>query len=313
MKLTIKKLKGELISMDVNDSDTIENIKLKIKENENIESENLNFVLNERYPTSDLTIVLDLTHYSIEELNAQINLLLNQTLLPKFIYGCFFGNIDNELLESYNIWNKRYPNIVYIKSNTKLCCLSRYYLSLNAPTKYIMILDNNRMPNKDFIKKNIEILKTQKCVIGQYGWILDSVKADYNGLFIHPNEDNLSFINKHFDLLTEELSDSILEKSEMDKYIKFSDNSNTLLNVDYLTGCLCFEKSLLYKLFDTEINIDIDIGEEILFCLKLKKKNIPIYCFTSYEDERLLLSNKDDIGTTSEIIMKRTKVIRDIL
>ena len=312
MQIIVKNLKGDIISLEANDNDTIETIKLKIKEEHNIESEQINLTINEKYPTTDLSVFLDLSNTTIEKLNKQINLLVNQTLIPKFIYGCFFGSINKELLDAYNVWNKTYPNVVYVNSNNNLNCLSLYYLALNVSTKYVMIMDNDRMPNKDFIKKNVEILdKNQDCVIGQYGWIFDEVKADYNGLFIFPDNDNLSFINKHFDLSTYELSDSILEQTKIDKYVKFSDNTRTLLNVDYLCGCLCFKKSLLHKIFDT--NINIDTGEEIFFCLTLKNKDIPIYCFTSNEDERLLLEDKDSISTTCEIIIQRTKVIRDIL
>lgn len=312
MQIAVKNLKGDILSMQTENSDTIENIKIKLKEQYNIEHDQISLTINEKYPTTDLSVFLDLSNTTIEKLNTQINSLVNQTLMPKIIYGCFFGNINKEIIDAYNVWNKIYPNIVYINSNNNLSCLSLYYLSLNASTKYVMIMDNDRIPNKDFIKKNVEILdKKQDCVIGQYGWILNEKKADYNGLFIFPDDDNLSFINKHFDLSTYELSDSILEQTEIDKYVKFSDNSKTLLNVDYLCGCLCFKKSLLHKIFDK--NINIDIGEEIFFCLTLKNKDIPIYCFTSNEDERLLLEDKDSISTTCETITKRTKIIRDIL
>ena len=50
MQIIVKNLKGDVISLEVNNNDTIENIKLKIKEKHNIESEQISLTLNEKYP-----------------------------------------------------------------------------------------------------------------------------------------------------------------------------------------------------------------------------------------------------------------------
>ena len=83
-----------------------------------------------------------------------------------------------------------------------------------------------------------------------------------------------------------------------------------MLYVDYLCGGLSFRKTTLYKLFNKPFPT-IETGEDIIFCLRAKKKGIPVYCVAPEYNE-LLFSDDRDISSTSSlsVLKKRTEIIR---
>ena len=86
-----------------------------------------------------------------------------------------------------------------------------------------------------------------------------------------------------------------------------------MVHVDYLCGGSCFRKSTLCKLFDTPVPT-VETGEDIIFCLKAKKSDIPIYCFGANTDE-LLVADDNNISSTSSLVVlqKRSVLIKQLL
>ena len=87
----------------------------------------------------------------------------------------------------------------------------------------------------------------------------------------------------------------------------------TLLNVDYLCGGMSFRKSSLYILFNDKLPT-VETGEDIIFCLRAKKHDIPVYCLCP-EYTELLFAGDRGISSTSSLRMlhKRTDIIKHFL
>jgi GT2 family glycosyltransferase len=204
-------------------------------------------------------------------------------------------------------------------------------LALTAPTPYIIVLDDDRFPNEDFVKRTREVLDKKDCIVGQYGWILDDIKMDINGLFVFPNwmmqkkQKGISFnynkVNLYSNNIKQEWNNMTIPAPE--NYVETNmiyhsmgeggSNDKTLLSVDYLCGGMSFRKSTLCKLFNSEIST-VDTGEDIMFCLKAKKQGIPVFCLAP-EYKELLFADDRNISSTSSltILKKRTQIIRELL
>jgi hypothetical protein len=273
---------------------------------------------------SDVTVILNFYNKPIDMLNMLMKALQYQSTPPKYVWGCFLGCKDDTLIDAFLKWKDKFQHLNYIKSDYNFKYIGRYQIALTAPTEYVIVLDDDRFPNMDFIKKTREILVNKDCIIGQYGWVLDEKRMDINGLFIFPNWmvgrkfKGLYYNYSDFDIYAKNLAidnKSIktvksVPQGYVDKYLKYENNDDSLLHVDYLCGGLSFRKDTLYKLFNKPIPT-IETGEDIIFCLRAKKQGIPVYCLAPEYNE-LLFSEDRNISSTSSlsILRKRTDLIR---
>ena len=267
--------------------------------------------------TEDVTVVLNYYNKSAKLLNSQMMALKNQTIKAKCIWGCFLGCKDDTLLDAFLKWKDEFTNIYHITSDYNFKYIGRYQLALTAPTEYGIVLDDDRIPCPDFIKKTVEILKSQECIVGQYGWILDETNMDINGLFVFPgwyhrNKKMMDYVYSKYDFFSDN------KKANIDASFNICDNllnnfvpdkESDLIKVDYLCGGLSFRKSTLYKLF-TETIHTVDTGEDIIFCLRANNLNIPVY-YHDPERSELLETRDEKITSTSSlsIYLKRTELI----
>ena len=136
---------------------------------------------------TDVAVILNFYNKPVEMLDMQMKALQKQSVVPKYIWGCFLGCKDDTLLNAFLKWKDKFQHLHYIVSDFNFKYIGRYQLALTAPTEYIIVLDDDRFPNEDFIKRTREILVKKNCIVGQYGWILDDIKMDINGLFVFPN------------------------------------------------------------------------------------------------------------------------------
>lgn len=287
---------------------------------------------------SDVTVILNFYNKPVDMLDMQMKALQFQSVVPKYVWGCFLGCKDDTLLNAFLKWKDKFQNLDYISSSYNFKYIGRYQLALTAPTPYIIVLDDDRFPNEDFVKRIREVLVKKDCIVGQYGWILDDVKMDINGLLVFPNwmvnkkqkgvSYNYNKVNLYAKNIKEEwnnMVNSVPENYIETKMIYHSMedgdgkdggddvNDKTLLCVDYLCGGMSFRKSSLCALFDSEI-LTSDTGEDIIFCLKAKKKGIPVYCLAP-EYKELLFADDRNISSTSSLVVlrKRTKIIQELL
>ena len=271
---------------------------------------------------SDVTVILNFYNKPVDMLDMLMKALQYQSTPPKYVWGCFLGCKDDTLIDAFLKWKDKFQHLNYIKSDYNFKYIGRYQIALTAPTDYVIVLDDDRFPNMDFIKKTREVLATKECIIGQYGWVLDEKRMDINGLFMFPNW----MVNRKFkgiyynynniDLYSKNVSNNInnviqpIPPGYAEKNLIYEKNDDSLLHVDYLCGGLSFRKDTLYKLFNKPIPT-VETGEDIIFCLRAKKQGIPVYCLAPEYNE-LLFSEDRNISSTSSlsILRKRTELIR---
>lgn len=272
---------------------------------------------------TDVTVILNYYNKSVDMLDRQLTDLQNQSHQPKYIWGCFFGCKDDSLIDAFLKWKSVFPNLNYIKSDYNFKYIGRYQVALTAPTEYVVILDDDRFPGKNFIKRTLEILSVKDCVIGQYGWVLNERKQDINGLFVFPaqmvgiKEKKLYTNYSEIDLYAKNTGKlkytANIPKEYAEKYTHFAEDDKSLFHVDYLCGGSSFRKSTLCKLFNNPIPT-LETGEDILFCLNAKKNDIPVFCFSADNDEVLVAYDNDTSSTCGAYILrKRSELIRKLL
>ena len=269
---------------------------------------------------SDVTVILNFFNKPVDMLDMLMKDLHNQSIQPKYIWGCFLGCKDDTLIDAFLKWKDVFEHLYYIKSDYNFKYIGRYQLALTAPTDYVIVLDDDRFPKMDFIKKTRDILSKKECIIGQYGWVLNEKNMDINGLFVFPNwmvnkkSKGLYCNYNEIDLYSTNLvnlkSELTMPKDYAKNYLKYDSEDDSLLHIDYLCGGLSFRKTTLYKLFNEPFP-SIETGEDIIFCLRAKKKGIPVYCVAPEYNE-LLFSNDRNISSTSSltVLKKRTEIIR---
>ena len=269
---------------------------------------------------SDVTVILNFFNKPVDMLDMLMKDLQNQSIQPKYIWGCFLGCKDDTLIDAFLKWKDVFEHLYYIKSDYNFKYIGRYQLALTAPTDYVIVLDDDRFPKMDFIKKTRDILSKKECIIGQYVWVLNEKNMDINGLFVFPNwmvnkkSKGLYCNYNEIDLYSTNLVNLKLEltmpKDYVKNYLKYDSEDDSLLHIDYLCGGLSFRKTTLYKLFNEPFP-SIETGEDIIFCLRAKKKGIPVYCVAPEYNE-LLFSNDRNISSTSSltVLKKRTEIIR---
>ena len=272
---------------------------------------------------SDVTVILNFYNKPIDMLDNLMKALQYQSVQPKYVWGCFLGCSDDTLINAFLKWKDKFQHLNYIKSDYNFKYIGRYQLALTAPTDYIIVLDDDRFPNIDYVKKTREVLTNKNCILGQYGWVLNEKKMDINGLFIFPNWmvkrkfKGLYYNYNDIDLFSNHLDLKNVIKPIPDNYaethLKYENNDNSLLHVDYICGGMSFRKETVYELFNKPIPT-VETGEDIIFCLRAKKKGIPVYCMAPEYNE-LLFSDDRNISSTSSlsILRKRTELIREIM
>lgn len=280
---------------------------------------------------SDVTVILNFYNKPVDMLDMQMKALQYQSVVPKYVWGCFLGCKDNTLLEAFLKWKDKFENLDYISSSYNFKYIGRYQLALTAPTEYVIVLDDDRFPNEDFVKCTRDVLVKKDCLIGQYGWILDDVKMDVNGLFVFPNwmikkkNPGTSYYFNRMELYSKNIGEHWNNSTKKDisqNYIEnklvYEKKGNaidefSLLHIDYICGGISFRKSTLYKLFQGEIPT-IETGEDIIFCLRAKNYGIPVYCLGPTYKQFLFADDRNISSTSSlSVLHKRTKLIRDIM
>jgi hypothetical protein len=242
------------------------------------------------------TLFLNYFNKTPKLLKQQLALILKQSHQPAKVIACFFGAKNSELFQTYNdfVNKNKLVSWKYVLSNHDFKYIGRYQLALNVKTDYIIVLDDDRMPASNCFKKMIELAKTNNAIISQYGWILEKNNSgtyvDMVGGFISPN---------------------ILLKKETRKILL--NEGKTLFDVDYLCGGMVFHKKHLAHLFDEPLVTD-KTGEDILFCLKSKNKDVKILVYLPFIDgeENTMLSHLDE-QISSTLDSKKINKIRTLL
>lgn len=247
------------------------------------------------------TLYLNYFNKDSQLLIEQLNAIRKQTHKPAKIIACFLGIKDQGLFTTYLNFVNQYKlrNWHYVLSNYNIEKIGRYELAQSAPTDYVIMLDDDYIPAKDFAKTMVSIAHENNAIVHQYGWqLLKNDKGNYedgNGIFWHPK---LIMENKQIK--------SILEKN----------NKNTV-EVDYLKGGMTFHKKHLINLFKNPILTD-KTGEDILLCLTSKQEGIKILVYSPYLNNASptdTLEHKDKEKTSKPNVnqIKKVKTVRNLL
>ena len=190
---------------------------------------------------SDVTVILNFFNKPVDMLDMLMKDLQNQSIQPKYIWGCFLGCKDDTLIDAFLKWKDVFEHLYYIKSDYNFKYIGRYQLALTAPTDYVIVLDDDRFPKMDFIKKTRDILSKKECIIGQYGWVLNEKNMDINGLFVFPNwmvnkkSKGLYCNYNEIDLYSTNLvnlkSELTMPKDYAKNYLKYDSEDDSLLHI----------------------------------------------------------------------------------
>lgn len=215
----------------------------------------------------DYTLFLNYFNKDKDLLIKQLDRVRSQTHTPALVMACFLGTKNTKLFAEYLGYVKKHKlkNWKYTTSNYDWKYVGRYQLAINAPTDYVVVLDDDRFPCKNYCKNMVKIAKQTNGIINQYGWTInketDGSYTDMDGTFWTPN------------LLKKDNKNNI-------KY-KLLENKQNLIEVDYLCGGMVFHKKHLVHLFNSPLITD-KTGEDIIFCLSSKKAGVPVYMYMPF-------------------------------
>lgn len=233
----------------------------------------------------EYTLILNYYNKSPSLLRKQIKCVLNQTLKPKFIWGCFMGGDEKyNLLEAFKQETSDIENVSFILSDYNFKYIGRYQLALTSPTEYIITLDDDRLPDTEYCEAMISILEKEDCLVQQYGWVLNE-PTELQGKFLVPF------------------------------HSPYGQSDGFLTKASYLCGGICFRKSSLKYLFSEDIDT-VTTGEDIMFCMRCQKNGIPTYIYQPpfKENCKEFLEHENEgvnyTLTTPKIIELRTKIIQ---
>jgi len=224
---------------------------------------------------------------------------LDQSIPPNYIFACFLGlpKEQSHLIGAFKNLTKDLDNVYIIESDFNFKYIGRYQIALGAPTEYIIMLDDDRFPRFNYAETMLKIIDKKECLVQQFGWLLDKT------------ESNLSAIEGHVIEGIVDMGGSF--------YAGWTDckslDEPALTEVDYLCGGMVFRKSSLRYLFAEDF--PTKTGEDICFCLRCKKNNIPSYAYLPSKDsenELLLHNNEGVAGTANNLkaLIYRSKLIR---
>jgi hypothetical protein len=231
---------------------------------------------------SNYTIILNYYNKSVDLLNNQLESVLNQTLKPEVIIGCFMGGEQRTALrDAFIEKTKDIDNAFFVDSDYNFKYIGRYQLALTAPTDYVIVLDDDRNPMLDYCRTMIDILKKEDCIVQQYGWSLREPE-EYKGTWLSPAK-------------------------------SFQSTQSELIEATYLCGGMAFRKSSLKHLFSEDIYTTAT-GEDIMFCLRCKKNDIPVYAYMPDLKNNLdQLLEHDSEGVNFTFDNTEMKKIRDMI
>lgn len=230
-------------------------------------------------------------------------MVLDQTLPPAVIWACFLGCENDELIKTYKKLTKDCEYAFHVESNYNFKYIGRYQLALTAPTDYVITLDDDRLPHKDYCQTMVEILQQEDCLVQQYGWKLDM------------GENLLTNISP--DRCVEGICDmrgTYYRPVEAGNH-RFHKKTPTLSKVDYLCGGIAFRKSSLRYLFQEDI-YTAATGEDIMFCLRCQKNGVPTYAYhpnIEAKPNQFLGHDSMEINFTTDntdVILFRTNIIK---
>tara|TARA_Y100000590_G_scaffold143436_1_gene164650 strand:- start:6181 stop:7041 length:861 start_codon:yes stop_codon:yes gene_type:complete len=249
----------------------------------------------------EYTLILNYYNKSKELLIKQLNAISKQTIKPKLIWGCFMGCEDDELLHTYQEITKDWDNACFIDSDYNFKYIGRYQLALTAPTEIIVMLDDDRIPNPQYCECMIKIVRNEECLVQQYGWQLDKRPGGEIQLKKQKIPRPVDFVGKY---------SSPYEECNS----RYRKETPILAQADYLCGGMVFRKSSLKYLFQEDIYTTAT-GEDIMFCLRCKKNNIPVYIYRPNVEKNpnQVLNHFENNSFTcdnDEVILCRTNIIK---
>lgn len=243
----------------------------------------------------EYTLFLNYFNKTPELVKKQLDLVLKQSHPPTLVIACFLGAKNSLLFKEYidYVSEKKLKNWKYVLSNHDFKYIGRYQLAINVLTDYVVMLDDDRMPSKDYCKKMVKIAKEKNCIVSQYGWEL---KKDENGTYK--------------DMLGSFISPNLLLKKDVRK--KLIEHQKYIFNVDYLCGGMVFHKKHLVYLFKEPLVTD-KTGEDIMFCLSAKQAGIDVLVYLPFIDgsQDTMLGHEDE-GISSTLASKNAKKINKI-
>ena len=251
---------------------------------------------------TDYTLILNYYNKSEQFLLQQLDKVFNQSLPPKYIFGCFLG-LPEENLNLINLFKdktKHLNNCFTVCSDFNFKYIGRYQIALGAPTEKIIMLDDDRFPMPDYCKAMVSVIHYEDCIVQNNGWVLNKTAGKYCR---HPLEDSSKKIeNDKEEYVFEGVAD------QYGKYYRLagerSKNGPKLIEADYLCGGMSFRKSSLKYLFAEEFTTKT--GEDIMFCIRAKKNGVPVYIYRPEDspegDMRSIESNQGGVqGTVGDI------------
>jgi len=234
--------------------------------------------------SKEYTVILNYYNKSPKLLEIQVKQILNQTLPPTQIWACFMGGDEKfNLLKKYIEVTRGHDNAFFVVSDYNFKYIGRYQLALTAQTEYIVMLDDDRIPDDAYCAKMVDILTKEDCIVQQFGWVLKEPREGV-GDFLLPFKNN-----------------SYLEADE-----------DALVEADYLCGGMSFRKSSLIHLFKEDI-WTVTTGEDIMFCMRAKKNGIPVYIHRPSDPQQILWHENEGVNFTIDnpsIIELRTEIIK---
>jgi hypothetical protein len=185
--------------------------------------------------------------------------------------------------------------------------MGRYQVAIGAPSEYIVILDDDRFPEKGYCESMLNIASQKDCLVGQYGWKL--------------NHDS----NKKYKFNMSGKSGYLCGLCDLNgDFIEGTQNLNTnkdqkLLEVDYICGGSTFKRSLLKYLFDGKIFDENGFHpDDIPFSYRCKKHGIPslVYLPSNQNSTHMLHHDSGDLDFTAtnlDTIIYRSQLLKDEL
>lgn len=222
----------------------------------------------------DYTLILNYYNKSADLLQRQIEHIKTQTHPPKYTWGCFLGDTSEtpNLINRFRNCTKDMNGVSIIHSSYNFKYTGRYQLALAAPTKYIITLDDDRLPMKDYCRKIIEIITERDCLVNQIG---------HRGL-------------------------GGPQPELIDRVRSPIDDPGSLTEVDTIHGGMAFRKSSLTHLFKEEISdLGFLSGDDIMFCLRCKKNNVPPLVYQPVNKNEILHMDHENISSTANLQRER--------
>ena len=263
---------------------------------------------------TDYTLILNYYNKSENLLHAQLDRVFQQTLPPKYIFGCFLGLPEENLnlIKAFKDKTKHIDNVFTICSDYNFKYIGRYQVALGAPTDYIIMLDDDRLPLKDYCRSIVSILFHDDYLVQNFGWTLSRKSKD---LAISKSylKDETGQITRwtlgDADKFKVNSSEGYAYRGMADMYGKYysvngdrEKDGPRLIKADYLCGGICFRKTSLKYLFAEEI--DPTTGEDIAFCLRAQKNGVPTVVHRPEDshkgDDASLEHNSEGINLTLE-------------